>query len=159
MNTYVSGERRDKDDKIFDALGACDELNASLGLAREFCDEINQPEMCSLLEEIMSRLFDVGSQVATPRSSSESSVSKLRHTAFDESHVVAMEKQIDAFDAQLPPLKNFILPSGGRASAQLHVSRTLARRAERRVWPLIREGNVDEVCVCAWGWRMREWGD
>ena len=89
----------------------------------------------------MSRLFDVGSAVATPLDSS--SDAKLKRAAFDESHVATLETLIDKMDEELPPLKNFILPSGGLCAAHFHVARTLARRAERRVVPMVRSGAVD----------------
>jgi cob(I)alamin adenosyltransferase len=139
-----NGERRQKDDDIFEALGVCDELNASLGIAMEHCELAEQKEVCFWLEEISSRLFDVGSAIATPVNTTESK-SKLAHTSFDEKHIEWLEKLIDQMDLELPELKNFILPSGGLAACNLHLARTLARRAERRVWPLIRTGQCDPV--------------
>ena len=139
-----NGERRPKDDDVFEALGVTDELNASIGICMEFCELAGQKDVCALLEEISSRLFDVGSAIATPVNTTESQ-SKLTHTKFDEKNVEWLEKRIDEMDLELPPLKNFILPSGGVAASQLHMARTLARRSERRIWPLIRTGQVDPV--------------
>ena len=147
-----SGERRPKDDLIFDALGACDELNAATGLAREYAVITNAtadggaptPGLLALagqLEQVMSRLFDVGGAVATPLSNA--SDAKARRTHFGEGHARQLEGWIDAMDATLPPLRNFILPSGGLCSAHLQVARTLARRAERRVVPLVRGGDCE----------------
>ena len=139
-----NGERRPKDDDVFEALGVCDELNSSVGIALEHCELLGQAEICIMLEEVSSRLFDVGSAIATPVNTTDSP-SKLANTSFDEKNVDWLEKRIDEMDLELPQLKNFILPSGGLAASQLHMARTLARRAERRVWPLIRTNQVDPV--------------
>ncbi|GBG34056.1 CobIyrinic acid a,c-diamide adenosyltransferase, mitochondrial [Hondaea fermentalgiana] len=135
-----NGERRSKDDAVFQALGAVDECNAFIGLACEFVDEKNA-DVAEQLGNIMSRMFDVGASVATPQESS--SAAKLKRSSFNVVHVETLEKAIDAMDAELPPLKTFILPSGGKCAAHLHVARTLARRAERHIVPLVREGHVD----------------
>ena len=147
-----SGERRPKDDLIFDALGACDELNASVGVSREYAvmplGKLNgepTPGLIALadqLEQVMSRLFDVGGAVATPQSSA--SDAKVRRTEFGEGHAKTLETWIDQMDAELPPLRNFILPSGGFCSVHLQQARTLARRAERRVVPLVRGGDCEK---------------
>eukprot|EP00118_Oscarella_pearsei_P017516 m.174145 g.174145 ORF g.174145 m.174145 type:complete len:126 (+) comp39105_c0_seq21:554-931(+) len=94
------------------------------------------------LEKVQCVLQDVGSSIATPRDSTKSQT-KLDLTQFDKSRTNELEKWIDALDDQLPPLKNFVLPSGGRSSAALHLARSICRRAERRVVPLIKDGSVD----------------
>lgn len=95
------------------------------------------------LEEIQARLIDLGSHVATPRNSGEDQEKKIAHTDFDEANIANLEKWIDEMDLVLPPLKNFILPSGGLASANLHVARTVCRRAERNLIPLYKEEHID----------------
>ena len=80
---------------------------------------------------------------ATPLN--ESSEWKIERTKWDSAMVDSLETSIDEMDASLPPLKNFILPSGGLASAHLHVCRTAARRAERGVVPLVREACVEDA--------------
>eukprot|EP01120_Amphizonella_sp_Union-15-10_P000058 TRINITY_DN10065_c0_g1_i1.p1 TRINITY_DN10065_c0_g1~~TRINITY_DN10065_c0_g1_i1.p1 ORF type:complete len:190 (-),score=15.58 TRINITY_DN10065_c0_g1_i1:22-591(-) len=139
-SSLFNGERRKKDDEVFEALGATDELNAHLGLAIEHCKAANNA-LDTFLEEIQSRLLDIGSHVATPRSSSPEK--HLERTLFNENHVKTLETWIDKLDNELPPLRNFILPSGGFASSQLHVARTVCRRAERSIAPLYRLGLVD----------------
>jgi len=138
-----NGERRPKDDAVFEALGAVDECNAFIGLAREYLDVSKQAEakLGQELEEIMSRLFDVGSAVATPTDTSSNS--KLKRAFFNPDNVTMLERSIDAMDEELPPLKNFILPSGGKCASHLHVARTLARRAERRVVVLVTVEQVE----------------
>ncbi|XP_075678722.1 corrinoid adenosyltransferase MMAB-like [Dermatophagoides pteronyssinus] len=113
-----TGERRPKDDAIFEALGTTDELTSSIGLAREF---INDPIILDELEQIQCILQDLQATVATPKSSSN-------------------EFQLQIHTDKLPPLRNFILPSGGKAASSLHLARAICRRAERRLIPLLDEG-------------------
>eukprot|EP00516_Mucochytrium_quahogii_P003904 CAMPEP_0203755006 /NCGR_PEP_ID=MMETSP0098-20131031/8524_1 /ASSEMBLY_ACC=CAM_ASM_000208 /TAXON_ID=96639 /ORGANISM=" , Strain NY0313808BC1" /LENGTH=191 /DNA_ID=CAMNT_0050646291 /DNA_START=661 /DNA_END=1236 /DNA_ORIENTATION=- len=135
-----NGERRAKDDDTFAALGAIDECNAFIGLACEYVGA-EPSQVTESLEDIMSRMFDVGASVATPQDNSSNA--KLKRASFSGDHVKNLETRIDKMDEELPPLKTFILPSGGKCSAHLHVARTLARRAERHVVPLIRDEKVD----------------
>ena len=82
-------------------------------------------------------MIDVGSAIATPRTADqEENEKKLAHTAFDIENSEQLERWIDAMDALLPPLRNFILPSGGLTASQLHIARTVCRRAERDLVPL-----------------------
>ncbi|KAI9310098.1 Adenosylcobalamin biosynthesis, ATP:cob(I)alamin adenosyltransferase-like protein [Dichotomocladium elegans] len=137
-----NGERRNKEDPIFEALGTTDELTSHLGLALVYLEEAGIETTSNQIEQIQRCLQDVGSNIATPRE--KSNQVRLARTAFDESHTKQLEDWIDEMDKTLPPLKAFILPSGGRASATLHVARTVCRRAERRVHPLAREHLCDE---------------
>lgn len=137
--TYT-GERRAKDDKLFEALGTTDELSSCIGLAREFCDVAGR-DVTERLAEIQCVLQDIGSAIATPRSSARDA--HLNKTSFNKDCVVQLEHWIDEYQQQLPPLKNFILPSGGQSSSSLHVARSVCRRAERRLVPLVRNGEVD----------------
>ena len=109
--------------------------------------------------EIMSRLFDVGAAVATPLDTA--SDSKVARAAFDPkfgsgsggdggsenenrvTHTAELEGWIDAHTEALPPLKNFVLPSGGICAAQLHVARAVCRRAERSVVPLVERHSLE----------------
>ncbi|POM80334.1 ATP:cob(I)alamin adenosyltransferase, partial [Phytophthora palmivora] len=140
-----SGERRPKNDAVFQALGDTDELNAQIGVAVEQARLAANASLPPQLEQIQSRLFDLGACVATPLTSA--SETKQRRTGvFDEANVTQLEHWIDAMDAELPPLKCFILPSGGGlASTHLHVARAVCRRAERSVVPLVAAGDVDGV--------------
>eukprot|EP00914_Ancora_sagittata_P015722 GHVO01031281.1.p1 GENE.GHVO01031281.1~~GHVO01031281.1.p1 ORF type:complete len:229 (+),score=19.09 GHVO01031281.1:90-776(+) len=141
-SSTFTGERRPKDDRLFEALGATDELNSCIGLAREFCEESNQ-SFTEQLEQVQCILQDIGSTIATPRPSARDV--HLRKTEFSKEHIADLEKWIDQYTETLPPLQNFILPSGGRASAALHMARSICRRTERRVIPLVREGQVDSM--------------
>jgi ATP:cob(I)alamin adenosyltransferase len=147
-----SGERRPKDDAVFMALGDTDELNAQIGVALTHFQILGLEPECQpgiafqgRLEEIQSRLFDVGASVATPRSSSGQT--KIHRAAFDPSNVTLLENWIDEMDTFLEPLRNFILPSGGGlCSCHLHVARAVCRRAERRVVSIGAE-DIDPVVV------------
>ncbi len=142
--------RAPKDDTVFDALGAVDELNAAVGLARAHGDiaaaeaaDAARPAMIRMLDQladVQQRLLDVGSAVATPRStSSEQHLERATFAAADAA-TASLERWMDAMDESLPPLTSFILPGGSVYSASLHVARAACRRAERRVVPLVREG-------------------
>ncbi|CAO3607872.1 unnamed protein product [Mucor hiemalis] len=144
-SSLYNGERRDKDDEIFEALGTTDELSCNIGLAMEFLEDSNWGyDLIDRLVTIQSLLQDVGSNLATPRE--RSNEARLARTAFDTNgiHVTNLEEWIDEYDEQLPKLTQFILPSGGKASAALHVARSVCRRAERRVRPLARDNLCDE---------------
>uniref|UniRef100_A0A8C5LIK9 Corrinoid adenosyltransferase MMAB n=1 Tax=Leptobrachium leishanense TaxID=445787 RepID=A0A8C5LIK9_9ANUR len=138
-STYT-GERRPKDDLVFEALGANDELSSAIGLAREFGIDANLP-FISELEKIQCMLQDIGSNLATPLSSARES--HIVKTTFNAEPIQELEQWIDKYTAQLPPLNNFILPSGGKASASLHVARSVCRRAERRAFRIVQAGEAD----------------
>mmetsp|Transcript_18825 Transcript_18825/g.47879 ORF Transcript_18825/g.47879 Transcript_18825/m.47879 type:complete len:218 (-) Transcript_18825:150-803(-) len=140
-SVLYNGERRSKGDLVYSALGNCDELSSHIGVAREYC-RVEQNGLEPLLEEIQSRLLDMGSSIATPRDSS--SEKKLAATAFSDSHVKLVEKWIDNMDSRLPKLTEFILPSGGLSSCFLHVCRSTCRRAERSIAPLLQAGAVED---------------
>lgn len=111
-----------------------------MGLAREFCIDSGHP-FTDQLEKIQCVLQDVGSNIATPRSSARDS--HIKKTTFSSQAVMELERWIDSFTEELPPLTNFILPSGGKSSAALHVARAVCRRAERCVAPVVRLGETD----------------
>ncbi|CAG9465658.1 unnamed protein product [Pedinophyceae sp. YPF-701] len=139
--SLYNGERRCKGDAVFAALGDVDELNSACGVARELCVEDGGAEgenVAEQLKSIQSRLLDVGSVVATPRD--RSSQRKLQRVTFAAGHAAELESWIDAMDLSLPQLKNFILPSGGKPAAFLHMARAICRRAERSVVEVDRAG-------------------
>ncbi|KAG8455719.1 hypothetical protein GDO86_001780 [Hymenochirus boettgeri] len=105
-STYT-GERRPKDNMVFEALGATDELNSAIGLAKEFSLDANHV-FVSELEKIQCILQDIGSNIATPLSCARES-HKVR-TSFSSEPVQELEEWIDKYTIQLPPLTSFILP-------------------------------------------------
>lgn len=130
-----AGPRVPKDHPRICTYGTVDELNAVLGLARTapLPDEI-----ANLLQRVQSSLFDIGAELATPNPEQHG----LR---FDDSAAVGdLEAAIDRWEAELPPLKTFILPGGSPAAAWLHLGRTVCRRAEREVVHLTHSAQVAE---------------
>lgn len=124
----VRGPRRAKFDLRVAAYGTVDEANAFIGQTRLTTGSM--PKIDSLLARIQNDLFDVGSDLATPGEDAEGAPKSLRVTAVQTAWV---ETQIDHFNADLSPLTSFVLPGGTPTSAQLHIARTVTRRAERIV--------------------------
>ncbi|MGE6760472.1 cob(I)yrinic acid a,c-diamide adenosyltransferase [Corallococcus interemptor] len=126
------GGRVAKDDALVDAYGEVDELNATLGLARTFP---LPADLEHLLQRIQDQLFTVGAVLATPpHTKAAAHIPELRPEWVEE-----MEHHIDRYEEELPKMTHFILPGGAPAAAALHLSRTVCRRAERRVVTLLRE--------------------
>ena len=113
-----------KDGVRIEAYGTIDELNAVLGAARARGLDAGADALAARLQ---NELFAVGSALADPNPAGRF------HDAIREAHVVALEADIDAMEAELPPLTRFILPGGTPAAAMLHLARTVCRRAERLV--------------------------
>ena len=141
--SLFSGQRVPKNNPFIKALGSVDEGNCAIGLAISFLpkDPIFN-DIRSQLEMIQHALFDVGAALATPRTCHQ--IQKQEKTRFDLEAIEQVEKWIDTWDAQLPPLKTFILPGGHPAGAALHLSRSIIRRAERFVTPLYEQGDVNQ---------------
>ena len=144
--SLFTGSRVPKDDIFIQALGGVDECNSAIGIAVSFLDN-NKLDSCrEQLETIQHALFDLGASVATPRQ--EATDSKRKKTLFDHGATTLLEKWIDAMDVDLPPLKTFILPGGDPAGAHLHLARSLCRRAEREMIPLLQREEVSKEVVC-----------
>ena len=121
----VGAQRVRKCDARMDCIGTVDELNAVLGLAAVTAVE----PLLGRLRAAQADLFVIGSHLATP----DLEVAAMALPAFDESLLGRLEMEIDAAEAQLPPLRCFILPGGTELAARLHVARTICRRAERHI--------------------------
>lgn len=115
-----SGERRPKSDLRFEVIGTIDELNAVVGLVRT---AVEDNDLGAVLERIQNDLFDLGADLAVP-----DGAGRLR---IDAAQVTRLEAEIDAMNEGLAPLRSFVLPGGSPVSANLHLARTVARRAER----------------------------
>lgn len=123
--SLFSGGRVSKSHLRVEAYGTVDELNSALGLARAFKPSAQADDW---LAQVQRQLFHLGADLATPLESQSSWVVRM-----DAETVTWLEAGIDAMMAELPPLTNFILPGGTPAAAQIHVARTVCRRAERMV--------------------------
>ncbi|KRA44736.1 cob(I)yrinic acid a,c-diamide adenosyltransferase [Devosia sp. Root635] len=123
----VRGPRRPKYDLRVEAYGTVDEANASVGMAR--LHTASMPKIDMLLGRIQNDLFDVGSDLATPGAdAADDAYPTLRIRPVQTEF---LERQIDHYNADIEPLKSFILPGGSPLAAALHVARTVTRRAER----------------------------
>ena len=123
-----TGERVGKDEMIFEVIGTVDELNSAVGVAMEYCISAKNG-LDEHLNVVQSKLMDVGSYVATPRGSA--SEDRITYTQFTEDEVKVLEDLIDSINQKLPPMRAFILPTGGMAASHLHLARTICRRCER----------------------------
>ncbi|MDO8883403.1 MAG: cob(I)yrinic acid a,c-diamide adenosyltransferase [Pseudotabrizicola sp.] len=132
-----NGARVAKHSLRVSAYGTVDETNATVGLARQHAD----PDLDAALARISNDLFDLGADLCTPDMHNDKDLpyTPLRMI---ESQVLRLEREIDAYNARLTPLRSFILPGGSALAAQLHLCRTVCRRAERLVVEL---GTLEEV--------------
>jgi cob(I)alamin adenosyltransferase len=138
-----SGERRPKYDLRIEAYGTVDETNAAIGVAR--LELAREPEVDAILARVQNDLFDLGADLAVP----EKPDAKRERLRMADSQVVRLETDIDRLNAVLDPLTSFVLPGGEAAAAQLHLARTICRRAERRVIELAarKDENVGAAAI------------
>lgn len=139
-SSLYNNEKRDKDDIIFEALGTLDELNATIGIIREYIK--NLEDIDNFLIIIQRNIFDIGAAVATPRTSSNEN--KIEKTRFNKENIEILEKNIDKLDSELTPLTRFILPSGGLSSSFTHLARTICRRSERIIVSLYKNEDIEQ---------------
>jgi cob(I)alamin adenosyltransferase len=130
MTGLGDGTRIAKDSARIEAIGAVDELNSTLGLLAT--ENLPVPIAASILG-IQHDLFDLGGELSIPG-----------HAAITEAHVERLEAAVERFNADLPPLKEFILPGGTRASSLAHIARTVCRRAERALVALSATDKVSD---------------
>ena len=123
------GSRVDKDSLRVEAFGTVDELNSAVGLL--LASDMD-PAVRTTLTRLQHELFDLGGELCMPG-----------YTMIPDAYVDALEADLDRFNEDLPPLKDFILPGGSEAAARCHMARTICRRAERRVVTLAREDDVN----------------
>ncbi len=126
----ADGSRVEKDSARVEAMGAVDELNSQIGwvLAQKIPNIVRE-----CLTDVQHGLFDIGGELAIPGA-----------TTVTAEDVAALEKTLDRINAELPPLKEFILPGGSTPAVAAHVARAVCRRAERRLLTLSREETVNE---------------
>jgi cob(I)alamin adenosyltransferase len=126
------GERVTKDNPRVHAYGTVDECNAAIGVARS---SLLEPSLDSMLAEVQNQLFVVGSDLASADPAANVPRINAAHTEF-------LEQSIDALEAGLVPLRQFILPGGTPAAAHLHLARTICRRAEREAVRLAQSEDI-----------------
>jgi len=132
------GPRVSKSNRRIAAYGTVDELNAALGLAR--CEPLAQP-LDAVLVRLQHELFQIGAELATPDPAARGT------DLIDEESIRWQEQTIDRYDADLPPLGQFILPGGTRVAALLHLARVFCRRAERDIVALASEETIRQELI------------
>jgi cob(I)alamin adenosyltransferase len=137
--SLFGGQRVPKDALRIEAYGTVDELNSVIGCVRA---EHPDAEIDEILEEVQHDLFELGADLATPRS-----VEKSRVRRVEGKDVQRLERAIDRMEGSLKPLRSFVLPGGSVAAARLHLARTVCRRAERIVVRLSRNEDIGESMI------------
>lgn len=137
--SLFGGKRVLKSDLRIDTYGTIDELNSWIGVLRD--QSVNQNRSATLIE-IQDRLFTIGSILAT-----EPGNTKVKIPALTETDITFLEKEIDAMDTLLPPMKFFVLPGGHQAVSFGHVARTVCRRAERLVIALNQVDPISDLVI------------
>jgi cob(I)alamin adenosyltransferase len=140
QTSLVGGQRLPKNDLRIEAYGTVDELNSFIGLARESAREL--PELDQILLRVQHELFNLGSILATMPE--DVHPKQARITSADSEQ---LEREIDRMNEGLPLLRSFVLPGGSRINAELHICRTICRRAERVCVGLAAETQVDEASL------------
>jgi cob(I)alamin adenosyltransferase len=164
----LGGVRVSKSHLVIETCGTIDETNCHIGcaiaslnensgdnewksagnnasLSSETIGDETVDNLSKVLTRVQCLLFEVGSRVAAALASD----TKINLADLNDSHVQQVEKWIDQFDDQLAPLQTFILPSGSQAGCQLHLARTVCRRAERRIVSLIEAGTERDLSIDA----------
>lgn len=143
----VDGSRASKESARFEAMGAVDEANSTLGWAALACDGSEQAAQFQAdLRRIQNDLFDLGADLATPDDGQDFAPSPMVLRIVPE-QVAWLEGAIDALNAELAPLTSFILPGGSEASARVHMARACVRRAERACVALYRDEGANPAAI------------
>lgn len=137
--SLIGGTRVPKHHVRIEAYGTVDELNSWIGVIR---DSISEEKTKSLLIQIQNQLFTIGSHLA-----SDPEKSHMKLPEITEEHVLALENEMDAIDATVPPMKHFVLPGGHIAVSYCHVARCVCRRAERCVIHLSETAPVEDILL------------
>ena len=136
QTSLAGGQRLPKNDLRIEAYGAVDELNSFIGLARESAREL--PELYEILGRVQHELFNLGSLLATMPEDLHPKQARITEADSEQ-----LEREIDRMNEGLPPLRSFVLPGGSRLNAELHICRTVCRRAERVIVALDARAQVD----------------
>lgn len=133
----VGGQRVPKDAQRIEVYGTVDELNAFVGLVRVSAAENGLAEFEKILERVQHELFNLGSVLATLPEDVHPAQARVTAATIEQ-----LEKDIDRYNAELPALRSFVLPGGTRLCAELHVCRTVCRRAERELVTLSHQEEI-----------------
>ena len=128
------GSRTDKDALRVEAYGTVDEANSAIGIVLSF--DTVPADVRACLTDVQHDLFELGGELCIPG-----------HAAIEDGFIDRLENELDRLNADLPPLKEFIPPGGGRPAATCHLARTIVRRAERRITTLARKEAVREQAL------------
>jgi len=145
--SLAGGQRVAKDGPRIEAYGAVDELNAFVGAARSLAEELTDRDgrvwtIVPILMRVQHELFNLGSILATMPEDVHP-----RQARVTDADVTRLEKEMDHFNQDLPALRSFVLPGSGRLNADLHICRTVCRRAERAVVALARVESVPSEAI------------
>src|SRR5580658_10209483 len=140
QTSLAGGQRLPKNDLRIEAYGTVDELNSFIGLARESAREL--PELDRILLRVQHELFNLGSILATMPQDVHAKQPRITPAESEQ-----LEREIDRMNEGLPPLRSFVLPGGSRLNAELHICRTVCRRAERICVALAAVTEVDEAIL------------
>ncbi len=135
--SLYDGKRVSKDDIRVESYGTIDELNSILGFARNF---IEDDEIINIIYKIQRELFDVAGELAT--ANNEKFPEKI-----NEEHILYLERVIDEYISKVEQVDRFIIPGTNKASASLHMARTVCRRAERRILTLNKQEAIRETLI------------
>jgi cob(I)alamin adenosyltransferase len=137
--SLFGGQRVPKDALRIEAYGTVDELNSVLGIVRA---DNADTEIDEILAGVQEQLFDLGADLATPRSAEKKAIKRIETRDSQQ-----LERVIDGLEPALKPLRSFILPGGSPVAARLHFARTVCRRAERAVVRLSRNEDIGEAVM------------
>lgn len=140
-----TGKRVPKHDPRVAAYGTVDEANAVIGLARLHTAENGEAD--AMLARIQNDMFDLGADLCTPGETNEDKAEGAAALRIVAPQVERLEREIDAMNAALQPLKSFVLPGGSAAAAHLHLARTVVRRAEREITALAAREPVNPLAI------------
>lgn len=147
QTSLVGGQRVPKASLRIETYGTVDELNAIVGACRQtlleaYADNVAFDELGATLLRVQHELFNLGSILATLPEDVGERMPRVKQTDID-----ALEAMMDAMNKELPGLRSFILPGGSRLNVELHLARTVCRRAERLAVALAAETEVDPVAI------------
>jgi cob(I)alamin adenosyltransferase len=140
LTGLAGGQRVPKNSPRIEAYGTVDELNSFVGQARESAREL--PELDTILRRVQHELFNLGSILATLPEDVHPKQARIT-----ESEIALLEAEMDRMNENLPALRSFVLPGGCRLNAELHICRTICRRAERICVGLAESGQADDVSL------------